>query len=159
MRPLVDRRNALGARRDANGVVIAQVFAHPRQIIDDADTELLQQRPRSDARKLQQLRGVDRARADYDFAPGVNLAHVLALPVTYSDRTRCLEQYRLGLSMGAQVHGASADRRMKECVGATYPPASVDVALEVACAFLTCTVIVRIARDAHLGRTLDECFA
>lgn len=84
MRPLVDRRNAFRARRDANGVVIVQVFANSRQVIDDADTGLLQQRPRS----------------------------------------------------------------------AAYPPALVDVTLEEACAFLARTVIVRIARDAHLGRTL-----
>src|SRR5207249_3540679 len=84
---------------------------------------------------------------------------VLALPVTYSDRTRSLEQYRLGLRMGAQVHGAPPDRRMKECVGAAYPPAPVDVTLEVACTFLACAVIVGIARDAHLGCAIDECFA
>ena len=48
---------------------------------------------------------------------------------------------------------------MKECVGTTYAPAAMDVALKVTHSVLAGTVVIGVTRDAEINRTLDKCFA
>jgi hypothetical protein len=50
--------------------VILQILADAGQRVDDRDAELAQQRGRSDAGQLQELRRLQRARGEHDFAPG-----------------------------------------------------------------------------------------
>src|SRR5215469_13718558 len=53
--------------------VILEILTHPREIVDDLDTEGGELGPRTDARELQQLRRVDGTGAQDDFAPRARL--------------------------------------------------------------------------------------
>lgn len=56
--------------RDADGVVIGQVGAHTRQIVEDVDADRLEMRGRPDAGHLQQVWRVDGAARKDDLARG-----------------------------------------------------------------------------------------
>ena len=60
------------------------------------------------------------------------------------------------LRIGANVNIGPLAGRAQECLGRAMAIAFVDGALEVPGPGLIAAVVVRIARDAHLGGTFDE---
>ncbi|KAG0923995.1 hypothetical protein G6F32_014075 [Rhizopus arrhizus] len=73
--------------------VVLQVLADARQIPHHADAELPQQRGRPDAGQLQQLRRLQRARAQHHFAPCAQRAHLAVLPVAHDAGAAAFEQH------------------------------------------------------------------
>jgi hypothetical protein len=91
-----DLVQGVGAPRaidDARVEVILQVLADPRQIVDHYDAVLLQQLPRPDPGKLQQLRRVDRAARQQHLAPRPGSAHDPVLRIFEAYCALALEQH------------------------------------------------------------------
>ena len=105
VRALVDGLGVLDPGHEARRVVVAQVLADAGQRVLHRDAELTQQRRRTDARDLQELRGVHRAAAqDHLFRrPHFRRRAVSpALAVADADRALALEHDRGRVGMGAE---------------------------------------------------------
>ncbi len=96
--------------------VILQVLADTGQRVHDGDAELLQQRRRPDARQLQELRRLQRARCQDDLATRGDLDVASALSIGDPGCAAAVEAYarRLRLRLGRRDWRAlppAADRR------------------------------------------------
>ena len=158
-RAFIERDRVARARNHAHGEVVAQVLAHPGQVLQHLDAELPQLLRRPDAGQLQQLRRVEGACTDDHFAAGAHLAARAALIEAHADRAPVFEQDAGGLRRDAQVDAAAPDRRMQKRSGATDPPTFENIALEIARALLARAVVVRVARNAEFTRSGDKGFA
>ena len=161
-RALVDGVDVLDAHGEARGVVVAQVLADAGKRMAHLDAERLEQRWRTNARKLQQLGGIVAAAGEDDLA---SRAHGHALAAAAADavgdpyRTLSLEQDLGGVRTGAHRHVRALARRVQEGGGGADAAAVVDGALGVGDAFLDGAVVVGVARDAEADRALDEGLA
>src|SRR6266404_8907243 len=90
--------------------VILQVLAHARQRAHHVDAVGGELMLRADARQHQQLRRVDRTRAQDHLAPRAHLVKDTAAPITHTDRPPPLEQYAGGEGVRARSEVGPAHR-------------------------------------------------
>ena len=143
-----DRLRALV--HDAQLQMVLQVLAHAREVPDDGNAKGFQQRLGSDAGKLEELRTLQRARADDDFPRTRNFMIDPVFPIPHAGRARPIEEYSGGLCAGfdpqvrALFSGPKVGRR------AARAPAVLREQLVVAHAFLIAAVEVARRDNAAL---------
>ena len=142
--------------------MVAQVLADARQLVLDLDAQRFQQRHRADARDLQQLRRVHGAAAqDHLLARAYfhRRAIAAALVVAHADGALAFEHDRGGMGVGVHREVGALHRRMQVAAGGAAAEPILHDALDVADAGLLDAVVVAVAWDALLHRTLDEGLA
>ena len=147
---LVEGRNPMDLVGTPDLQVVLQVFADPREVVNDVDPMVLQERSRTDTRELQQLRGADRSGRENDLRGGVDhgvfpvQAHLEAGRPSAVDA----DLLHLGVDQDAQV-GTASDRAQKGLGGAPAPaPALVDV--EIPASLVVAAVEIVGLRDSGL---------
>ncbi len=120
------------------------------------DAERLQERGRTDARKLQQLRRLQRPRGEDHFATRGDGALLAALPIGDAGRPKVVEQdpRRMGAGLHAQVGAVAHRLEIRDGRRGAQPPARRE--LVVAGAFLPRAVEIVVARDAELAGAGDH---
>ena len=136
--------------------VVLQVFADAFERVDDRNPESLQQRSGSDARKLQELRRLQRTCRDDHFAPDTDRLLAVALPIDDACRAPTVDHdsRRAGVRRHLQVRASPRGPQVRDRGRAAKAVPGRE--LVVARAFLRRAVEVRIARDADLAAGGDQ---
>ena len=152
-------RDRLGAAKQQSQLqVILQVFAHTRQVAHERNPELRKQWRRPDARQLQQLRTLQRARAQQHLALRAHRVQLAILSIFDTHCVRALEQHARGLragshiEIGAPAHGPQVARR---CTATQAIPGEE---LEIAHSLLHASIEIIGARDTQLRCAVDDRF-
>ncbi len=130
--------------------------------MDDRDVEIGQKVRRANPGELQELRRVVGAAREDHLTPGPDLAGGATTPafrITHTDGTLSLQDQSGRMGMGDDAKVPPLHRGLQECGRGADPAALADRTLGVTHALLRGAVIVRVARDAVLHRTLDEGIA
>ncbi len=140
----------------ARHVMVAQVLADAGQGLAHFDAETAQALGLADAGQFQQLRRVDRASADHDFARHRGFAQIAAHGIADSGTALAVEDEGLGQRAGFDMQVRAAADRVQVAAGRAHPAAGGDGRLAHRDAFLAGAVVVRVVRDPDLSRGLDH---
>ncbi len=139
---LVQRARALDQRRDAHGVVVAEVAADARQGMLHRHADLAQIVGIADARDLQELRRVDGAATQDHVAAGADLLRLAALSIGDADGLPALEVDALDQRVGDHLEVRPAHRGPQIGVDRAPAPAALHHVLVEQRAFLVAAVVV-----------------
>ena len=136
--------------------MILQILTHARQVSDQRDADIVQQRPGTDTGQLQYLRGADCPGRQDHLSSGPRLVWLTASQVFHPHRPAALEHDPRGMRPGQHRQVRARSRRAQEALGRAPAETLVSGLLEVSDAFLACAVVVLVERYAYLGGGLDE---
>ena len=136
--------------------MVLEIRADAGQVVDDCDAVLLQLPGRADAGEHQKLRRVDRAAAQDDFAPRLDGADRIALPVFQAADAPALKQQAGRHCIGRDGEIGAPRRRLQIGVRGAPAPAPVNRHVHRPEAFLPVAVHIGGAGVAGLFARFDE---
>ena len=151
---VVDGDRQFAAQLDRGRVMVLQALPDARQMVHDRHAELADMLLRPDAGQHQQLRRVDGAAAQDDFARGGRGADLAVAPEPHADGAPAFEQDLLGQRPGDDAQIGALHRRAQIADGGRAAPAIARRRLVVADAVLARAVEIVVAGKAKFGRAL-----
>ena len=148
----VEGDGVLRPRGEADGDVIAEIFADPRQGVAHDDANLAQMIGIADARELQKLRGIDGAARQDHLPPRLNGFVAAIAAIGDPRRAPPFKQNRGGVGARPHLQIGPLHGGAQEPLRCALPPAARDGALGIGGAELAVSVVVRVARDADALR-------
>src|SRR6266566_1580538 len=139
--------------------MILQIDADARYIGDHRDSKVAQDLGRTESGQLQELRRIECAAGDDDFAIGISGAHFAMLDVLDANGAAAQEQDAARERVGDDCEIVPAPRLPQIADRRRPAPAVFRRQLEIAGALLRRAVEIIVARNAGLLRGLDEGFA
>ena len=138
--------------------MVLQVFADAGQVLHDGDAQLAKQRRRPDARQLQQLRRLNRTRAQQDLGAAARHFVGTRLSIAHTHGAPALDHQAGGLRFGRDAQIGALHRGPQIALCSAPAPALPGRELVVAGAFLAHAVEIFAARHADLAGAADEGF-
>src|SRR5262245_61510060 len=116
------------------------------------DSVLAQQRRRTDAGQLQELRRTDGARRENHFTLGLGILLFIAVPELETDRALAVEAQDLGMGICEDVQVWPRHRGAQKRLRGRPAPAIADRALEITDALVVPGIVVVCFRDTVVDR-------
>ncbi len=128
----IERARASDAEDGSQLQMVLQIFADPRQGMEDRRADCCETIRGADARKLQELRRADRAGGENDFAPGARLAADAVPAIAQACGAAALKQDALDMRAGRKVQVRPLQDRLQKRRRRAPAPAAALVDLEIA---------------------------